>query len=172
MENDPIWLTKARQYLYVRENTPNRSPEIDMFNRYAKVSLGSPWCASFVGYVLHQSNAIQPICEASAILYYRKGYKTYSAQDVINKKAKVEKGDIVVFRRGNGWTGHVGFANDDWKYIEGETIEGNTSADEHNSQYNGDGIYIKYRKIIPENNFRIIGFSKVLLGEQNVGSII
>lgn len=42
----------ANKYTYVREsNGSNRSKEIDLWNKFCNVPMGSPYCASFVSYI-------------------------------------------------------------------------------------------------------------------------
>jgi len=151
----------ALNYLYVREIKPNRSPEIDMFNRSVGNPLGASYCGAFVGYDLTASGAIEPeVRSGLARNYYRHGFEAYSAGSVIRGINKVEKGDIIIWARGNAVYGHTGFAFQDWDGPSGKTIEANTSPP-GGSQWNGDGVYIKEREIHPYSFFRIIGFSKV-----------
>lgn len=53
-------LVKLESQLRVREITPNRSPEIDMYNKSVNVPVGSKWCAAFVSYNLSYFNIPNP----------------------------------------------------------------------------------------------------------------
>lgn len=153
------YIDSALKYQYVREKQPNRSVEIDKFNKAVNNPLGAPYCAAFVGYCLKVNKALQPKISGLAINYYNKGYKPYSAGSVLRGKSKIESGDIVIWQRGETIKGHTGFV---LEYKNGiiTTIEANTDGA---GTREGDGVYIKKRKIEPYNFFRIIGFSKVLI---------
>lgn len=155
------YLDSARKYLYVREIKPNRSKEIDKWNNLVGAPLGSSYCAAFVGSMLKLNNIDNPRASALARNYYTNGYKRFTAGDVLLGRVQIKEGDIIVWARGNTINGHVGFANKDWIKDKGETIEANTSSGAKGSQYNGDGVFIRQRKIEPYSFFRIIGGSKV-----------
>lgn len=155
------YIDSALKYNGIKEQGNNRGVA-DNFNRSVHNPIGSPYCAAFVGYILKANNILTPKATGLAQNYYWKGYKTYSAGSVLLNKSVVKEGDIVVWARGNTINGHTGFVlSFNQKTKEITTIEANTSPDSKGSQDNGDGVYIKVRKINPYSFFRIIGFSKV-----------
>lgn len=155
-------LDTATKYLYVREIKPNRSPEIDLWNKSNGSPLGSSYCHNFGQYCLRQAKAKNPIVKSGlAQSSWYAGKIKFSASDVIAKQKFVKKGDCIVWRKGLTNFGHFGFAYKDWNYITGQTIEANTSGNVAGSQDNGDGVYLKIRKISPYGYFKIRGFIKV-----------
>ena len=160
---DPVDV--ATSFLHVREIRPNRSPEIDSFNKPFK-NIGGPYCATGVAYCLKHSGAVAPKGTSLARNYYTRGYETYSAKDVLTKKVQPQRNHIVVWGKGSTFYGHTGFVilyNITTGIIT--TIEFNTSGNSTGSQSNGDGVYIKKRKIQPYSYFKIIGFSRVKFAE-------
>ena len=150
----------AKSYWHVKEVHNNRGSQIDIFNATVGNPLGASWCAAYVGYCLKASKVNVPKLSGLARNYYVRGYKTYSSGSVIRGINTPQRGDIVIWARGNTVYGHCGYVlayNKKTGVIT--TIEGNTSP---TNQSDGDGVYIKYRKIEPYDFFRIIGFSKVL----------
>lgn len=157
-----FYIDSAKKYLYVREIKPNRSPEIDLWNRYVGNPLGASWCGAFSGSMI--KGVQHPRIKAGlARDYYTKAKKEYrfTAEDVYRKIEKVRKGDLVVWRRGSTIFGHIGIAIQDWNYMSGWTIEGNTSSGK-GSQYDGDGVFKRWRTIHLYDFFRIAYFVRVI----------
>lgn len=142
----------------------NRGQWIDVWNRFVDAPLGSPYCASFVSWILYHSGVSEPqIKSPLARHFYTKAPKVlkYSAGEVLRKKRNVKQGTIIIWQRGETIYGHTGFALEDWKGISGKTIEANTTKGTKGIQHDGDGVYIRRRTIEPYNFFRIIGFTEV-----------
>lgn len=127
--------------LYVREeNGSNRGYMVDIYNREIGVTLGSPWCGSFIGSNLTWQGVDNPHSARA---------KDYALEkDIIwrakrKNNPKLEAGDVLTWYYSNlGRVGHAGF------YIETDknnyfiTIEGNTNG---NGSREGDGVYKKKR---------------------------
>lgn len=79
----------------------------------------------------------------------------FPAQRVLAGVERIRKGDILIFTRAGGG-GHIEIAAQDWKGLEGPSIGGNTSSGRKGSQWNGDGVYVRWRKIVPYATFRIV----------------
>jgi len=158
--NNTKHIDSARKYTYVREKKPNRSPEIDKWNRNVGNPLGASYCGAF-GYSMMKGCKHPAVRSGLARNYYTKSTYRFTAEDVLRGKAHVKKGDIIIWRRGSTVYGHFAFALKDWKGTSGWTIEGNTSSG-RGSQYDGDGVFIRWRTIQPYNFFRIMGFVRVL----------
>ncbi len=164
----PLWSINKRQldtackYSYVREAKYNRSVEIDTWNRYVGNPLGASYCGAFVGYSIQKCTAPK-VRSGLARNYYYKAHDSlrYSAGEVLRGKKQVKAGDLIIWSRGSTIYGHVGIALYDWNGRSGWTIEGNTSSG-RGSQYDGDGVFIRWRTIQPNAYFRIIGFVRVL----------
>lgn len=158
-------LDTAQKYLYVREITENRGPEIDLWNKSNNSPLGSSYCCNFGQYCLRQAGASNPISKSGLAQNTWKNAKKgtkHTYQEVINRGYKVRKGDVIIFQKGLTQYGHFAFSMENWKYSEGKTIEANTSGNNKGNQSNGDGVYFKYRKIQPLAYFKIRGFIEVI----------
>lgn len=128
--------------LNVRETSYNRGKMIDIYNKEVGASLGSSWCASFVGSNLKWAGVPSPPNPHSA------WSPNYGKNNIIWKTKRInniqlKSGDVVTFYYSNlGRIGHTGF------YIETDkdgyfiTIEGNTNGD---GSREGDGVYKKKR---------------------------
>jgi hypothetical protein len=114
-------LNKAKSYLYVREQQPNRSFEIDLWNKYVHNRLGDPYCAAFVSYCTDGQPVKSGLARAHA-----KG-KFHTIGEVLRKSYIVKPGDKIIWARGNTLKGHIGLVLD-WKFDKGTTIEANTAA--------------------------------------------
>lgn len=130
----------ANKYIYVREISNNRSATIDSFNINVSVKVGSPWCASYVSWVLdpfvnNPHSAYSPNFAKKKDIIYKKNLKN---------NIKIKSGDVVTFYYSNlGRVGHVGLVIKQ----EGDilyTIEGNTN---DGGSREGDGVYKKKRDI-------------------------
>lgn len=131
----------AESYLWVREITQNRSPEIDSMNIAVNVPLGSPWCASYVSWVFTKNNIPNPQSGWSPNFALQKD-KIWGKN--LKNNINIKPGDVCTFYYTNlGRVGHVEiiYKADD-KYIY--TISGNTN--EVGSR-EGDGCYRKKREL-------------------------
>lgn len=151
--------TVAKQYLYVREIKPNRSPEIDAWNRYVGNPLGAQYCSAFVSYVAGHSDATLKIKSGLARRWFIK--TTIRAGQVLIKKMVIPPNYVVIWARGNTIYGHAAITTAYWIRGKGMTIEANTSSGVKGSQHDGTGVFERYRKIEPYNYFRIIGFTQL-----------
>lgn len=155
-------LDTAQNYTWVREIRPNRHPMIDLWNRFVRAPLGSPYCASFVSWCLSRAGARFPRVRSAWSQAFR------IAQSLPPYRHAARPGTILVWRRGSsGWQGHVGFALE----LRGDTlvtVEANTSPGERGgaqAQREGDGVYVKYRSwrrnVYAGNAFRIVAVTQV-----------
>jgi len=156
---DPVDVAKS--FLQIREIKPNRSPEIDLFNKPFG-NIGGPYCATGVAYCLKKSGVELPKGYSLAKNYLKYGWNTTTAREVLNGKSIPSRNDLVIWGKGSTIYGHVGIViSYDPSTGILTTIEFNTSSDDKSSQREGDGVFIKKRKIEPYNYFKIIGFSEV-----------
>lgn len=139
------------------EQQPNRSVFIDYINKKAKVKLGSPYCQAFVSYCLDSAGYKNFKYTALAMAF--KTPQTYSINQVLLGKIKIEKGDVLTWQSGTTIKGHTGFSLENWQKNKGLTIQANTSKSKDDRD--GQGIFIKFAYIQPFNYFRIIRVSKI-----------
>jgi hypothetical protein len=153
----PRHLTVAAGYVGTVERQRNRGPEIDTWNRFCGVPVGSNYCSSFISWCNDQGRVRSPrLRTAWARSWIRPN--SQSAQDVLLGRYKPKPGDIVVWVRERG--GHVGYVTA-WERRSGSTIEANTSSGVRGSQSNGNGVYRRQRVISPFSAFRIVAFTPV-----------
>lgn len=153
-------LDTARKYLYVREIGNNRGKEVDYFNRSVGNALGSQWCGAF--FYTCTKNCKEPgVKSGLARNYYTKAKYSISAGEVLRKQIQIPAGWGVIWSQGGTIFGHVGLTESIWKQGKGYTIEGNTTSGKSGKQYDGGGVYKRYRVIQPYNYFHIIGFCRV-----------
>ncbi len=138
----------------------NCGKEVDMFLKYVGLSPGFSWCAAQVSYCIGMANVAAPKIRSAAARAFITN-ESIRAYDVLQGKVKVPDGAIVVWRRGNGWHGHVGFVEKQTGANKFQTIEGNTSNGLRGSQYNGNVCARRLRSICLTDHFRIIAFTPV-----------
>ena len=157
----PKHLEIAISYIGTTEATGhNDGPEIEKIIKHGGGAKGASYCGYFVKICLDSANAKLPTRRGGMAIMY-KTKNSIPANDVLIGKTKVPVGSIVVFGKGNTIYGHTGFTIRTWNGQSGRTVEANTSSGISGSQSNGDGIYVRKRKIEPLNYFRIICFTKV-----------
>lgn len=157
-----ISVDTALRYKGVKELLNNRGKLVDLWNKFAGNALGSPYCAAFVSYCLSKDSAIPfKIKSGLARTFWTKVPKElkHSADDVLRRKYRPKYGDLVIWANGSTMTGHIGFViSYDERTGIITTIEANTSSGKSGSQSNGNGVYVRYRKISRDTYFHIIGF--------------
>lgn len=145
-ENERL-LYYAMKYTYVRESKgPNRSPEIDVWNKFSGAPLGSPYCASFVSYMHYLAGVTAP----------KTAWSPSSVGSKNIKFSEVKGGDVFgMYFSSKGRVAHTGFV----KEVKGSliyTVEANTSpsaSSGSSSDRDGDGVFAKSRsKFLMENS--------------------
>lgn len=149
----------ALRYVGMRETLgSNRSPVIDAWNRALGVPLGSPYCATGLSYWLTAANVRVPSMRSARARSFVTS-KAIDASRVLRGEVRILRGDIIIWKRSQG--GHIGVAESDWTGARGRAVEANTSSGRIGSQWNGDGIWIRDRRITPLSSFRITHIIKV-----------
>lgn len=155
----------AKSFDGIKETGKNRGSFIDKLNRFTKVPLGSPYCASFVSFVIDSANKTTPIdCKIrykvkSALAQKLRNNLTYSAKMVLDGKRYPKASEVVIWQKGKTQFGHAGIVTKDWTETKGETIQANTNKSAESRD--GNGIYIKMAKINPFSYFRIVAFTPI-----------
>lgn len=155
----PDHVRVALTYVGLREtHGNNRSPVIDRWNRAVGASLGSPYCASGVSDWLRTARVLAPrLRSASSRAFTRvTDCEVFTAKQVLRGEVRVQAGDIIVWERPGGG-GHIGVAPKDWtSAAQGPVVEANTSPPRQGgSEWNGDGVWVKERRISMGSAFRI-----------------
>jgi hypothetical protein len=158
----PPHLILAKKYVGVTESprNSNRGKEVEMFLRYTGLGGGHSYCAAFVSFCIGRSNVHEPMINSAAARAFVTA-KSIRASYVLSGVYRVPEGSIVVWQRGTGWQGHVGFVVRQTGPNQFITIEANTSSGKKGSQFDGGGVYQRTRSICPTDHFRIIAFTPV-----------
>lgn len=150
-------LVEAKKYENYQEGYNNDN----MFGRYFNIN-HTAWCALFVSYVLDKCGYtdLYSLTDNNGKLMAGsyKNCNTYcpTIYDYMKSKGRLKtipaKGDVVLFwfnlYNGRKYAEHIGFCLDyDVATQTLTTIEGNTSPNNKGSQDNGDGVYVKKRKL-------------------------
>lgn len=140
------------------EQGKNRGLIPDSANRFCGVPLGSSYCASSASLAIAIAGAKGP---KSALARAMKTNKTFSAWDVVRGARQINRGDGIIWQKGETVFGHYGTAIENWDRTRGRTVEGNTSIGTAGSQSNGDGFYIRKRAIQPTSYMRIVAITPI-----------
>ena len=144
----------AESCIGVKESGNNRGVQVQKFQQSVNASIGSPWCAAFIRYVLDKAGAgLIRVRSALAQDYIVKS--SVKAKDVAKGYIKVKPGWLVIWKYADTYRGHIGIVKN-WDKNEGNTVEGNTGAD---GGREGDGVYGKHRKIISYAQLHITHFT-------------
>ena len=138
----------------------NRSKYIDYWNARLGLPMSSSWCASILAAALDSAKAVYPPVRSGVAQHYITS-SSIKAGDVADGRMTLPPGTIGVFVRGETWMGHVFVTDGEWTGASGYTIEGNTSPGYEGSQYDGNGVWRKYRRHDPTAYFRLEYFTYV-----------
>lgn len=159
----PAHLDTALSYIGTTDRGDNTGPDVDRFLASTNLNPGYAWCAAFVSYCL--TGAVPSVASPQVRSALARDFKVpgahISASHVLRTGKELSPGTIVGWQRGNGPYGHLGLVKQ-WKGASGTTVEGNTTAPgKQGSEFNGGGVWVKQRDIVPSNHFRITWFTKV-----------
>lgn len=153
---NPAHFDTARSYIGTVDRGDNTGRDVDRFLASVGIDTPAPWCAAYASYCL-SVNDIEFPTERSALASDFITRRSMKASHVLLGREQPQKGDLVIWRRGNGIFGHIGFVSE-WRGECGQTVEGNTSPPD-GLEY--DGVWGKDRCIQPGNYFRIVSFTPV-----------
>ena len=156
--NAQAHLDTARVYIGTVEEPGNHGPEVERFLASVGLGPGYPYCAAFVSYCLTAGGAVLPRTRSAVAQRFISRYGRRAS--AVKRGRCVPAGTIVIWKKGQGPYGHVGFVDQEWCGPAGWTVEANTSPGA-GSQRDGDGVYRRWRTIQPGNYFRIAGFAFV-----------
>lgn len=140
---------------------PNRSPQIDSFNVFMKVPMGSPYCLSGLWYVLDN---IAKIYGAYEIDLPKTGHCLTFARRVrpAYKVKEPAPGDWGIYQMGESAQGHAVYVKRRLSPLHMLTVEFNTKPDDSYFERDGDGCYPRERPIMGLGNMKLITFVRVI----------
>lgn len=153
----------APQYVGFRESWgDNKGPEVNKILASVGLPPGNPWCMSLVYYVNDQasknigvSNKVLKTGLSSGYLVYankrKLTYRVVTAKQIL-LGAKMQPGSTGIFRRGEvrgdgTFKGHANIVLEQLSNKSFKGLDGNTGSDDKGDQGEGDGSFIKVRKI-------------------------
>lgn len=142
-------LDTAISYIGVRETGNNSGKQVSVFQKVTGTGAGANWCASFVSYCLDKGKVTWfKIRSALAQAFITK--KSIRASRVLLGIETVPRGALAIWKHGNTWRGHIGIVYS-WLKGAGMIVEGNTA----------NAVKMMYRRIIPNEYFRIVYFTVI-----------
>ncbi len=143
----------ARVYVGTYELTENSGPHVERFLASVGLPAGNPYCASFVSHTLDVAvpSPVYPTVRSGLATNFLKG-EHFTITEVLEGAYQPARGDLLVWRRGNGIFGHIETI-DWWDGKCGQTIGANVSNPFHNGR---EGVYFKNRCAQPLSEFRIV----------------
>jgi len=120
------------------------------------LSAGNPWCAAFVSYDLSAAGVLIPKVRSGLAMNFVTPH-SIPARDVLRGLVTIPPGTLEIWEHGSTLHGHIGIVIL-WEKASGEAVEGNTHPNGHSQQ---QGVWIRYRGIIPSDYFRIRWFTLV-----------
>ncbi|MEL6614128.1 MAG: CHAP domain-containing protein [Bacteroidota bacterium] len=185
----PLDVALSQVGVVERPRNSNRGPDVEKYLRSVGVGPGAPWCASFTSWCRIEASR-QTVDQVGFGPFTRSGRPFYSAVATAHfgygrkiRMAEVWRGaraapvgSLVIWRRGTGWQGHIGFVwkDDDptdegfargdrspearaWRHRCGVVVEGNAQPGRSGNQRNGGGVYTRDR-CGSHSYFKIEGF--------------
>ena len=152
----PGHLDTLSAFAGTKEIGNNAGPKLPILKalRYMGFGKGTPYCAVTLSWCLEITDAKRPDVRTALATDFIKSEDVVLAKDVLRKRDTAEVGWGVIWRRGNGYHGHAGFADSTWTGRCGWTIEANTTIPGTDTQ----GITRKKRCIDPSAHFSIVAF--------------
>lgn len=153
----------ASFYVGVSEQAgrPNGGPNIEEFQKaYDGRAVGEPWCCSFICFCLKkvedETGEKSPLSLSEHVL-------TLWHRNVAQQRSSPMPGFLVVWRHGDGPSGHIGLVESvtppkERKPGRLHTIEGNTGSDDKTIQREGDGVFRKERSLTKSGSMTLVGY--------------
>lgn len=139
-------LQEAASHLGYREKHTRQHPKGNVTKFWAALKpeyQGSPWCAAFVNYCLHQGG-IDALLTGPPLPYYTPSMEAWAKKTGRWIESRHGKpGDVLIFTEQS--TIHTGFLEKQRGANAVQTLEGNTASGNRGSQANGGGVYRRVR---------------------------
>lgn len=166
-------IAEAERWEGVKEGPKDNSGQ--MVERFQKAvdgkAMGEPWCMSFVQFCI---KAVDELCEKSAIPFMDKMTNLKATEHCMtlwndtppSQRSRLPKeGSLIIWQKYTKdgkptSSGHVGIVKEVLSESLIRTIEGNTGSGK-NVNRNGDGVYIRTRKLNQDTTMRVKGFVTV-----------
>jgi hypothetical protein len=149
---------ESRRWLFVREvGGANRGPAVDRFCLALNDTIAHAWCAAFVAFCVKE---IEEKFGVKSQLSLSEHVLTMWKQSEKYQSKFPQPGSIAIWKMAGTSSGHCGIVVEvDPKGETFKTIEGNTS-DGTGLEREGDGVFLKTRRLNTVGNFKLMGFLK------------
>lgn len=166
----PTILSEMEKLVGTREVGHNRGSVIDAINRQAGNALGSPYCAAAINYAAIRSGCVSPRPSRPGLALNWRTSASWSARAVLDGSRPIRPDDLVIWRVGDTWRGHIAVVKRviDRQWIV--TVTANSSCSGSGDDRDGDGICRKRYRIQPYSYFGIKYISRPVYDKPPGGS--
>ena len=160
-----LLISEAKRWVsFVEVGGDNKGQVVEMFQRVVGKAVGEAWCLSFVQYCLKQvDSSFEEIYKKKLPLHgvniTEHCLTCWHKTPAQYKFRGAKPGRIIIWRHGTTTRGHAGIV----VHVERGTgyiwtVEGNTGPSNSTIQRDGDGVYLKRRKLKSSGTMQIVGF--------------
>ena len=166
LSKEALLIHEAKRWVGITEQGGNnRGQMVELFQRAAGgLANGEPWCMAFAQFCIQAVDNLVTDCEG--LREKSPLFKSEHCLIVWNKSQALKidspkPGCLCIWQHGQTASGHVGIIvdlNADGSIM---TVEGNTSSADAGNQREGDGVWLKRRRLNTGGSLRVKGFLKV-----------
>lgn len=166
LHKEQLLIHEAKRWVGITEHGGNnRGQLVQLFQKSTGgLANGEPWCMAFIQFCIQAVDSLVSDClegsEKSPL------FKSEHCLTVWNKSQalKIETprpGILCIWQHGQTAAGHVGIVVDVNADSSIMTVEGNTSSANADNQREGDGVWLKRRRLDSSGDLRFKGFLRV-----------
>jgi hypothetical protein len=150
---------ESKKWLWVKEQGKNKGAEVERFQKAIDGrSCQEPWCAGFVGFCIKE---LESRFGVKSQLNLSEHVLTMWNNNVKYRSQIPHAGYIAIWKLKGTASGHCGIVVEaPEKCEEFKTCEGNTAGPKDGIEREGDGVWLKSRKLHTPGDFKLMGFLK------------
>lgn len=145
----PTILSEMQQLVGTREVGFNRGAVVDKLNRTAGNAMGAPYCAATIYYCAVRSHCVSPLPSRPGLALNWRTSDSWTVQDVLSGSRPLKPDDLLIFRVGDTWRGHIVSVERVVSKSRVACISANSSCNGSGNDRDGDGICRKTYTIRP-----------------------
>ncbi len=163
---EQLLIHEAKRWVGITEQGGNnRGQLVALFQRAAGgLANGEPWCMAFVQFCIQAVDSLVADCDGTqekSALFKGEHCLTIWNKSQALKIDTPKPGCLCIWQHGQTASGHVGIVVDVNADGSIMTVEGNTSSDDTGNQREGDGVWLKRRRLDSAGSLRFKGFLRV-----------
>lgn len=163
---EQLLIHEAKRWVGITEQGGNnRGQLVQLFQKSASGLVnGEPWCMAFAQFCIQAVDSLVADCDGpqeKSPLFKSEHCLTVWNKSQALKIGAPKLGSLCVWQHGQTASGHVGIVvgvNTDGSIM---TVEGNTSSADAGNQREGDGVWLKRRRLDSVGSLRLKGFLRV-----------